>query len=103
MLLNRQNILGLICLLAGLVSPLSHHVANRAGATFASFRHDGIKYLLISLVSLLTLLKHPGCLSLFDDCNFEAIVDKDGQVFVEGFFWEANVQLFSSTHPVQIK
>ena len=59
--------------------------------------------LFLALLLQLSLFHLLGCLGLLDHCHLEPVVYKDYQVFVECFFREPNVQLFGTSHPVEVE
>jgi hypothetical protein len=59
--------------------------------------------LFLALLLQLSLFHLLGCLGLLDHCHLEPMVNKDYQVFVECFFREPNVQLFGTSHPVEVE
>jgi hypothetical protein len=92
--LDGQHEARLIAMIVGvLIGALGDDITN---LTF-----DALLFLALLLhLSLFHLL---GCLGLLDHGHLETMVDKDYQVFVESFFRETYVQLFGTSHPVEIE
>ena len=92
--LDGQHEARLIAMIVGiLIGALGDNITN---LTFDTF-------LFLALLLHLSLLHLLGCLSLLDHGHLETMVHKDYQVFVESFFREPNMQLFGTSHPVEVK
>ena len=98
---HSQNKFWLVTLVRRIVCALSNHVTNLAMNNFVALGDSRtLRGLFLSSYSFRKLSR---ILSLLHNCNFEAMVYKDLQIFVEHFFWEPNMQFFCASHPIEVQ
>lgn len=98
-LLERQDVLRLIGLFPSLECTLGDHVADVALDALVRFG----ALLFCSALFFLPDFELARSLRLLDHRYFEPVLSQHRQVLVEYFLGEANVQLFGSTHPVEVE